>query len=367
MHVALVTVVAAWLSFVDDASAADLDAVRAAVRMRLSSLSSVQVTYTVEYTPDVPTRDDPSNPPDKREWAEQGPQKRFLREIQETGPQYSFLMTFDGQRAYIFESAPDTQPRLGINAGIDGGYDSDLLPSEPLGMRVRECGKSLADVLDLGSAVLVGGARLFRTECVQIDVASIGAKDLDGRPLDASIFLDVEHNYVPRRIALFRRGLDPTVWQPTWDIDELSYVRDSTGAAAAADVYWVPKRATFRQPGSQHVMEFKEITINERIPPSQFRPNAPPGTIVTDMTAGGKTYFLGGLPAADKFIDHEVDAAREELRQPADRSAGREAPSDRSLSAAPVQDRTLLYTFLAVSSLPIACGVFLMIRRRAFQ
>ncbi|MGH7138915.1 MAG: hypothetical protein ACREHD_24485 [Pirellulales bacterium] len=163
------------------------------------------------------------------------------------------------------------------------------------------------------------------------------------------MLFDLEHDYIPRRIAVYGDGQTYDRWHQSWDVESIQQVRDELAGAPR----WFPKSAVFIQPDREHRLEILEMTLNARIDPALFTPDPLPGTRVTDVTmAKHKDYVVGGMRAASQLIEQKVRSARDEIA-----AADGAVPSSTSYNARP-EGSAMWWKLLGVFSLATLAAAF---------
>jgi len=307
-----------------------LPELRAALESQLQSIQSMHVKYTVSYHA---TSEGRERGPRENEWA-QDRERRFWLSSPPVGAEglRASVLTFDGERGYSLIWSPTGEPKavLTVTETANRGLKRAFAPDLVLGLRLQLLPEPVTALLQLPGARLAprddGLSDAERK--VEID----GFSSVTNAALHLSLSLDTEHDFLPRRIAIYRGGMPTNEWYMIWEVREFMRVRDGVANADR----WFPRSATFTQVCGVHQLEVSEASVNVPIPVGKFRPEPSLGTTVIDDTARGegRVYVVGGIRKADERVRRSADLAKQEIER-----ASREAPTaperSRSLDATP--------------------------------
>lgn len=310
------------LSYADETI--DLPTLAAALRSELSSIASIEVKYEKIFHD--PKRQTPSA--EEIEWAEQGDWRLLTRFRKRVGRQPASLM-FDGTswNSYTWDPAGERPGRITTGNALAGSYWSASIPAQFIGSRVAG-GQSLPELMQLPEAELVGRENFDGHACWKVHIPIFQGRA--GEPHQLAAFLDPEYGFLPVqitvRVADGHQDSEPLRrYFRTWTIHEFMRVKDGTTAA----LRWFPKEMTLDQVGNKkHTYRVASVQINRPIGIDRFRPHAPDGTVVTDLSAlgGARIFVQGGNPASDSLAQRAARDALDKLRaQPPNSLPGMDA------------------------------------------
>lgn len=235
---------------------------------------------------------------------------------------------------------------------MNDGFEWELLPCQPSGLRVQRTHHSLAELADLDGTRVAAAETFLGSRCVRVETR--GFKSVWGQPLRCSFLVDEEHGFAPRRVAIFDDSDRPdAAWYCTWETTALQQIAN----VASGQSHWFPRAASMRQPAGRHEMVVINAEINTAIPQNRFRPEPPDGTLVTDVTAGGANYIVGGNRAVDAQVRKSVAEAKEKARST-------ETPPTVTVDARPRAVVFVRTSILVASLLALVVGAALLVRRR---
>ncbi|HET6884002.1 MAG TPA: hypothetical protein VFI31_27865 [Pirellulales bacterium] len=346
----------------------DLATLAAAVRSQLSSISSIDVKYrkTVEYRKSLPgmPRSDPNYKQDVQdlEWAEQGDCRLFSTTYAPEMKRDSYSVSFDGATGYNYTWDPGQRvpDRLFIRSETSSGYWS-ADPPFFIGKQVVKNGPGLVDLLSAADTELVGDEMFGGHKCWRVFRREFARPS---GPFQFSALLDEGHDFLPAQLDVrhaesrLHEHLDDAYWKDvhtTWTVEEFMRVTD----LATRSERWFPKKVTLEHFLDKHVFTVTSVTLNGNIPIERFRPHAPDGAIVHDVTTPDvpKSYIVGGNPASDALVERAAREAISELRS-------RETPAAQTLGidARPGRRHWVAIALFGCSLLVCSVAVFFWYR-----
>lgn len=340
-----------------------LQSLAAALQAQLSSIQSIDVVYEQETELSQAMKDAGlANPPGRlMECAEQG-ECVLLEEYDRENPQkLKTAVTFDGQRGYQYVAREKSDgsplpPQITITKTVDASYPG----SGPLGFTYGKRGslaeKSLPELMNLPGSTLAGEETIDGRRCYKVDIAR--TEGPAGKMVKIDVWLDREHDYLPARIVWRYDTGDPQFDRAvtTMEIKDYLRVRDS----ASGMERWFANLATIGLEFSHTaILKVKSVAINQPLNLERFRPKAPDGTSVIDMTGPGepKAYTVGGRQAQQAMIERAAEQAKREMNSPPS------TPSV-SLNASPKHGLPIAsYVLLVVGAICLLIVAYWMFRR----
>ncbi|HUY93357.1 MAG TPA: hypothetical protein VMV10_31815 [Pirellulales bacterium] len=354
-------------AMVGRAAAADqtmtLESLAAALQAQLSSIQSIDVAYELESDLSQAMKDAGlTNPPGQLlEWAEQGECVLFEEYDRENPQRLKSAVTFDGRRGHQFvvrtkmDGSP-LPPQIVITKAVGDSYQKAATLGFTYGKRGSLADKSLPELMRLPGSALVGEETISGRRCYKVDIAR--TEGPAGKTVKIDVWLDCEHDYLPARIVWRYDTGDPQFdrFVTTMEIKDYLRVRDAASGAER----WFAKLATAGNEYSHtSTLKVKSVTINQPLKLERFRPKAPDGTTVIDMSGAGepKSYTLGGQKAQQAMIERAAEQTKREMRS---------APSSQevALNARPQHGLPVAtYVLVAVGAVCMSIVAYRMCRR----
>ena len=218
-------------------------------------------------------------------------------------------VAFDGDKAY-FASGSGERATVHISTQISSSYGTAPKPDCLLGLAVPTTDRPLAEALRLPTAAVTGTESVDGVVCHRVEVRGISFSP--SRPLRLTVWLDPEHDMLPRRVTTAVDVDDPRFvgdeasksgWakqRSTWRTAE--FVRVANPARKDRSC-WFPKRAYFHQLGCRQELIVEEAAVLASLPRDAFRLGTAAGSVVIDHAAGKRTpEVVGGRKALTKRV-----------------------------------------------------------------
>jgi hypothetical protein len=237
------------------------------------------------------------------------------------------------------------------------------------GLRLKDFGVSLADLINRGEATVAGRDTIDGAECYRVSIRNPG--------IETTVWLDPQRDFLFRaleRRRVPREGTDEDAQRvgqiEMIEIQEFGEFPD----AARNESRWFPVRATVRNPGRLETIKIESLTINPPLDDERFRidpATLPDGVRITDGSDGRKevTSFTGNRPDLWESVQALVDQETQEMRN----FLGRPAPDSlvpipesqqiRVRSTGAIQG--WVWALAAGSLLLLVLGVYGLVRRRS--
>lgn len=309
----------------------DKSAVISAVRENVSSIQSIHAQFNFWQQGKMTAKSLSISPdtevgPVLMEWAEQGQQKLMRMSGAASKPQ-GMPTTFnshDGEFAYQVSYEPEDASRIRHIRRMKehrGDILSRAVPSEMCGLRVPTRKGTLADLLAQESAIIAGEEELFTSRCLHVRVPDAGAPGAAQTVID--VWLDLEHEYLPRRFTATISNDSPGVapqnrrYEYLVEAPELMSVRDEL----LGRMRWFPRiiLGSSKYGGIRVVVE--SAALNRKLPKSLFQPLMPTGTVIIEGEdkpfVAPITSVVGGNGAATALVDQRLREAKSLSAPPA--------------------------------------------------
>ena len=183
--------------------------------------------------------------------------------------------SYDGEFAYQVSYEPEDASTIRHIRRMKehrGDILSRAVPSEMCGLRVPTRKGTLADLLSVESAIIVGEEELFTSRCLHVRVPSTGAPGAVQTVID--VWLDLEHEYLPRRFVATTSNVSPGVapqnqsYEYLVEAPELMTVRDEL----LGRVRWFPRIVLGSSKYGAIRVVVESAAFNRRLPKSLFQP-----------------------------------------------------------------------------------------------
>jgi LPXTG-motif cell wall-anchored protein len=283
---------------------------------------------------------------------------------------------FDGERFYALLNTTAASPLASdlprdvphnLNLSRNDETRSYYCPRALSGLRLKDFGVSLADLIDRSEATLAGRDNVDGTMCYRISIRRPG--------IETTAWLDPGRDFLFRaleRRRVPRAGTDEDAQRvgqiEMIEIQEFGEFPD----IARNEPRWFPVRATVRNPGRLETIKIESLSINPPLEDDRFRfdpATLPDGVRVTDRSVRQKEVisFTGNRPDLWESVQALVDAESKEMRELVDRAAP-DPPAPipkrqqvRELPATGIQD--WVWALVAGSLLLLVRGVWCLMRR----
>ncbi len=303
----------------------DKSTVISAVRENVSSIQSIHAQFnfwqqgkliakSLGVSPDTEVG------PVLTEWAEQGRQKlmRTSGAASEPRGMRTTFDSYDGEFAYQVSYEPEDASKIRhIRRMAEHRFDilTRAVPSEMCGLRVPTQKGTLADLLSLESATIVGEEELFSSRCLHVRVPDVGTPGaVQQTAID--VWLDLEHEYLPRRFTAAIRNDSPRVapqnqrYEYLVEAPELMSVRDEL----LGRMRWFPRIVLGSSKFGKTRAVVESAALNRKLPKSLFQPLMPVGTVIIEGEdkpfVAPVTSIVGGNGAANALIEQRLREAK---------------------------------------------------------
>lgn len=301
----------------------DRDSVATALDASLTSLHSIECEYHVVF-PLTKGNNGAEPRIDRFLWAESGNQKLLTLNLSATEPAHRFWMSFDGDTGYSCDFGADPPfAMVKVSRTPIVPQLSLMLAHIPqlLGRRSSSGEWSLPQAIR-DSGHFHGVSTIHGASCVVID--SITVPDTPDRGMALTIWCDVEHGYLPRRLLTAKRGLEPDV--ALQDKTGGWYLREITELLSVEDkllgeTRWLPKTVELIGARSSQSLIVDRAQVNHPIETDRFRPTLVAGVEVLSQDADGRissTVFGGPTAVAERqqqLVKEAEELAKKQLQK----------------------------------------------------
>jgi hypothetical protein len=237
----------------------------------VQDISTLACTYSVEHSSS-------SGRKVSREWERDG--VRFLHVEHFMPGQPSSGLLHDGIAYFNLRIQKGRNENIEMRETLADSFEWTILPETWLGTDVLTTRKTLSELLRAPGSRLVGKEQVSGTECWRISSApfEVGRGGGDNR---VEAYFSPHHDYLPKRILLYKDGDDPAMRNASWYFDmevvEFGRFRDERDDIDR----FFPAKVRYRQAHpNEMTYEITKCAINRKFEEDHFTSRVPDGVVV---------------------------------------------------------------------------------------
>ncbi len=246
----------------------------------VQDISTLACTYSVEHSSSFGRKV-------SREWERDGAKFLHVEHFMPGQPASGLL--HDGIAYFRLRIQKGRNENIQMMETLADSFEWTILPETWLGTDVLTTRKTLSELLRTPGSRLVGKEQVSGTECWRLSSAPFEV-DRGGGKNRVEAYLSPHHDYLPKRILLYKDGDDPATHKVSWYFDmeviEFGRFRDERDDIDR----FFPAKVRYRQAHpNEMTCEITTCAINRKFEEDHFNLRVPDGVVVLKVDGKPKS------------------------------------------------------------------------------